>query len=162
MNAPSLEQEIAYIICERNTIGNNLIDWLNNVYEYENLWDDERGDIGFQVTAKNRDSILADLEEAIRIDLIKINSTRTCDELMTFIINEYGKVEAEKGYHDDLIMSLALAVHAYKHLIETTPLEFVSKIPHMDTPAMPSKDYKIKVKTQSGMMTEEDYKWLMK
>ena len=153
---------IAYIICERNTIGNNLIDWLNNVYEYENLWDDERGDIGFQVTAKNRDSILADLEEAIRIDLIKINSTRTCDELMTFIINEHGKVEAEKGYHDDLIMSLALAVHAYKHLIETTPLEFVSKIPHMDTPAMPSKAYKIKVKTQSGMMTEEDYKWLMK
>ena len=31
-------------ICERSTIGNNLIDWLNNVYEYENLWDDEKGD----------------------------------------------------------------------------------------------------------------------
>ena len=48
---------IAHVICERNTIGNNLIDWLYNIYEYENLWSDEKGDIGFQVTAKNRESI---------------------------------------------------------------------------------------------------------
>ena len=153
---------IAHIICERNTIGNNLIDWLNNTYEYENLWDDEKGDIGFQVTAKNRESILADLEEAVRTDLIKVNSTRTCDELMTFIISEGGKPQAERGHHDDLVMSLALAVHAYKNLMDTTPLEFVTRLPNQDRPAMPSTNYKIKIKTPAGTMTEEDYKWLMK
>ena len=109
---------VAHIICERNTIGNNLIDWLYNIYEYENLWADDKDDIGFQVTSKNRESILAELEEALRTDLIKINSTRTCDELMTFIISDSGKVEAEKNHHDDLVMSLALAVHAYKNLLD--------------------------------------------
>jgi len=153
---------IAHVICERNTIGNNLIDWLYNIYEYENLWSDEKGDIGFQVTAKNRDSILADMEEALRTDLIKINSTRTCDELMTFIITEGGKAQAERNHHDDLIMSLALAVYGYKHLLDTTPIEFVSKIPHKDTPLMPSRNYKANLKDAYGRMTQEDYKWLMK
>mgnify|MGYP004450807371 FL=1 len=153
---------IAHVICERNTIGNNLIDWLYNIYEYENLWSDEKGDIGFQVTAKNRESILADMEEALRTDLIKVNSTRTCDELMTFIITEGGKAQAEKNHHDDLIMSLALAVHGYKHLLDTTPIEFVSKIPHKDTPLMPSRNYKANLKDAFGRMTKEDYTWLMK
>ena len=153
---------IAHVICERNTIGNNLIDWLYNIYEYENLWSDEKGDIGFQVTAKNRESILADMEEALRTDLIKVNSTRTCDELMTFIITEGGKAQAEKNHHDDLIMSLALAVHGYKHLLDTTPIEFVSKIPHKDTPVMPSKNYTANLKDAYGRMTKEEYKWLMK
>jgi len=153
---------IAHVVCERNTIGNNLIDWLFNICEYENLWSDDKGDMGFQVTAKNRDSILADLEEAIRTDSIKINSTRTCDELMTFVMNEQGRASAERGYHDDLIMSLALAVHGYKNLIETTFIDYVSKIPHKDVPPMPSKVYKVPVKTMSGAVTEEDYKWLMR
>jgi len=155
---------VAHVICERNTIGNNLIDWLYNVYEYENMWCDEKGDLGFQVTARNRESILADMEEALRTDTIKINSIRTCDELMTFIVNEQGKAEAEKNYHDDLIMSLALAVHAYKHLIDTNTIEFVSKIPHKDAPPMPStnRTWKVKIKDNNGQMTEEDYRWLMK
>jgi len=153
---------VAHIICERNTIGNNLIDWLYNIYEYENLWADDKYEIGFQVTAKNRESILAELEEAIRTDLIKINSTRTCDELMTFIISDSGKVQAEKNHHDDLVISLALAVHAYKNLLDTTPVEFVSNMEKQNTPAMPSKSYKHRITTSHGQMTEEDYTWLMK
>ena len=153
---------IAHVICERNTIGNNLIDWLYNIYEYENLWSDEKGDIGFQVTAKNRESILADLEEAVRTNLIKINSIRTCDELMTFIIKDQGKAQAEKGYHDDLIMSLSLAIYGYKNLLDSTPLEHVSKIPHKEAPPMPTKNYKFRTKTATGQITEEDYRWLLK
>tara|TARA_R110002110_G_scaffold64574_3_gene178399 strand:- start:2501 stop:3058 length:558 start_codon:yes stop_codon:yes gene_type:complete len=153
---------IAHVICERNTIGNNLIDWLYNIYEYENLWADDNNDMGFQVTAKNRDILLADLEEALRIGLVKINSTRTCDELMTFIISEGGKVKAEKGKHDDLIMSLALAIYGYKNIIDTTTIEHISKIPHKDSPAMPSKQLKAPLKTSYGEATQEDIRWLMK
>ncbi len=154
---------LATIVCERNTIGNNLIDWLLNIYEYENLWEDEKGDIGFQITAKNRESILAELEEALRTDLIKINSTRTCDELMTFIIAENGKPQAEKNHHDDLVMSLALAVHSYKNLLDSTPVEFDSKLNKDEAPPLPpSKMYKHRFKTEFGGVTEEDYKWLMK
>ena len=152
---------VAHVICERNTIGNNLIDWLYNIYEYENLWDDENGDLGFQVTAKNRDTLLADLEEALRTELLKINSTRTCDELMTFIISESGKVKAEKNKHDDLIMSLALAIYGYKNIIDTTPIEHVSKIPHKESPPMPSVHRKHAIKTATGEISKEDLKWLM-
>ena len=162
LSAEGMLYNIAHIICERNTIGNNLIDWLYNMYEYENLWADDKGELGFQVTAKNRDSILAELEEAIRTDLIKINSTRTCDELMTFIITEGGRVQAERGHHDDLVMSLALAVTAYKNLIDTSPIDFVSRIDKMEAPAMPSKHFKPKLKTSFGAMSEEDYRWIMK
>ena len=154
---------LATIVCERNTIGNNLIDWLLNIYEYENLWEDEKGDIGFQITAKNRESILAELEEALRTDLIKINSTRTCDELMTFIISENGKPQAEKNHHDDLVMSLALAVHSYKNLLDSTPVEFDSRLNKDEAPPLPpSKMYKHRFKTEFGGVAEEDYKWLTK
>ena len=160
--AEGMLYNIAHVICERNTIGNNLIDWLFNVYEYENLWTDERDDLGFQVTAKNREELLATLEEAIRTDIIKINSTRTVDELMTFIINDSGKAIAEKGHHDDLIMSLALAVHAFRDLLENTHIESVSKLTKNNEPLMMSKANKAFIKTSTGQMTEEDYRWLMK
>jgi hypothetical protein len=154
---------LATIVCERNTIGNNLIDWLLNIYEYENLWEDEKGEIGFQVTAKNRESILAELEEALRTDLVKINSTRTCDELMTFIISDNGKPEAEKNHHDDLVMSLALAVHSYKNLLDSTPIEFESRLNKDEAPPLPpSKMYKHRFKTEFGGIAEEDYRWLTK
>lgn len=153
---------IAHVICERNTIGNNLIDWLFNVYEYENMWTDEKGEIGFQTTARNREEILANLEEAVRTDLIKINSQRTVDELFTFVINDSGKVEAEKGYHDDLIMSMALAVHGFRQLIDSTPIDTMTLLAKDQKPLAPTKAYKANIKSSFGAMTEEDYKWLMK
>ena len=158
---------VASIVCERNTIGNNLIDWIYNNFEYENLWCDEKDEIGFLVTAKNRETILAEMEEAIRTNLVKINSERTCSELMTFIITETGRVEAEKNHHDDLIMSLALAVHAYKRILENTPMEFLTRADSEEKPPMPSFGNKIHMNPSTGKpvvspMSEEDYKWLMR
>jgi hypothetical protein len=121
---------IAHVICERNTIGNNLIDWLFNINEYENLWTDDKGDIGFQTTAKNRETILADLEEALRTESIKVNSQRTVDELM--------------------------------NLIQEGTIDFISKIPHKETPMLPTKGYNTTLKTSFGEISQEDYKWLIK
>jgi len=41
-------------------------------------------------------------------------------------------------------------------------IDFVSKIPHQDTPMAPSKSYKAAIKTAYGAISEEDYKWLIK
>jgi len=153
---------IAHVICERNTIGNNLIDWLYTNLEYENIWADDRGLFGFQVTAQNREQLLATLEESIRTNQIKINSGRTADELLTFIINEGGKPTAERGKHDDLVMSLALAIYLYRNLLETTPLEHISKIPHKDGLPMPSKQTKYAYRGSNGQIEVEDLRWLMK
>jgi hypothetical protein len=152
---------LAYVICERNTIGNNLIDKLFNTEQYENLWQDEKGSFGLQVSSKNREVLLANLEEAIRNNYIRVRSSRTYDEFNTFIIKESGRVEAEKGHHDDLVMSLSFGVHLYKELLDTTPMEHVSKIPYKEKPLTPSRSWKHTIKTPTGM-TEEDYRWLIK
>jgi len=153
----------AYAICERNTIGNNLIDWLFNILEYENLWMDDKNNLGFQLTAINREQILAEMEEAIRVNSVKINSRRTIDELLNFVVTDTGKAQADRGKHDDLIMSLALAIHCYGAIGENTPIE-QSKIPHKDsrTPLGLIKSGKYRMSDSYGNTTEEDIKWLMK
>ena len=57
---------------------------------------------------KTRPLIVAKLEEFIRNKLITIYSSRTVNEMKTFIWRN-GKPQAMKGYHDDLIMALAIA-----------------------------------------------------
>jgi hypothetical protein len=63
---------------------------------------------GFTTSMKTRPLIIAKLEEFIRNKLIKIYSSRTINEMKTFIWKN-GKPQAMKGYHDDLIMALAIA-----------------------------------------------------
>jgi hypothetical protein len=63
---------------------------------------------GFSTTMKTRPLIIAKLEEFIRNKAIKINSSRLINELDTFVwIN--GRPEAQKGYNDDLVMSMGIA-----------------------------------------------------
>lgn len=151
----------AYVITERNTIGNNLIDWLFNSLEYENLWADDKGVAGYQVTHTNREVLLADLEESVRTAIIKINSERTIDELFTFVVKENGKAEAEEGHHDDLVMSLALAVHGLNSIMDKTTIEHI-RATNINKPLAPVSTTKYRVKTSFDGMTEEDIRWLMK
>ena len=162
LNREAVLYNTAYVLIERNTIGDNLIDWLYNILEYENLWCDEKGDFGFQITTRNRESLLASLEEAIRTNVVKITSERTVKELLTFVVNERGKAEADRGNHDDLVSSLSLAVYGLNTLIEDSLIEHES-IPHKESkPLVPTSTNKAKLHTSFGGITEEDLKWLMK
>jgi len=113
---------IAVIIPERNTIGNNLIDCLLNLEEYENVWVDEKGDPGLQVTASNNEQLLADMEEAVRNKRVIIRSERIIRELFTFIITENGRPEADSGQNDDLVCALKTAVHGINKVLEKSPM----------------------------------------
>lgn len=62
---------------------------------------------GFTTSSKNRIQILAKLEQAIRNKSIKIYSSRFAEEVKTFIWKET-RAQAQKGYNDDLIMSIAI------------------------------------------------------
>lgn len=71
---------------------------------------------GISTTVKNRQQILAKLEEVIRNKKIRIYSSRFAEEAKTFIWNSNvsgGKAQAMKGYNDDLIMSLAIGCYLY-------------------------------------------------
>ena len=112
----------ALVVFERNTIGNNLKYHLFDALAYENLWMDNKGLFGFQTTMANRDQLLADMEEALRNQKIKLSSKRTFEELQTFIISDTtNKAEAEEGKNDDLVMSLAFSVYALNQIIDKIP-----------------------------------------
>ncbi len=146
----------ALVIAERNTIGENLIDWLLNVLEYENLWMDDKGNFGFLNSLKTRDVLLVQMEEFIRNRTIKINSDRTVDELLTFIIDENGKVKADEGKNDDLVISLALTTHILKENSTTLGIDVSNK---------EEKPINIDpVQRGNGKRKELDeyYSWLMK
>jgi hypothetical protein len=62
---------------------------------------------GFTTSPKTRPLIISKLDEYIRNRVVAINSARTIREMEKFIwVN--GRPEAQKGYNDDLIMSLAI------------------------------------------------------
>lgn len=150
---------LASVIIERNNIGNNLIFHLFDTYEYENMWVDDKMDMGFQVTAKNRDQILAKLEEAVRTNTIKINSKRTISELNTFIISDSGKYQADIGQHDDLVMSLALGVHGMEDLLESSPAGYHRQSSgELEEPLAPMV---ARTLTVMGTEVDEDLRWLI-
>lgn len=160
LNNEGIYYNMANIVVERNTVGNHVVDLLYNKLEYENLWHDERGLAGFQVTAKNRDTILAELEESIRTNVLKINSERTLNELNTFVITDSGKITADRGRHDDLIMSLSLANHIMKQTRDTSLMEF-----QRESAFNEENKYKLKNTIpliSKGGTVVEDLTWLMK
>ena len=128
----------AYVQVERNGLGMALIEHLWEKLEYDNLIMDDKGEFGVMLTTKSREVVLADLEDCLRKGKIKINSSRTVDELLTFIIHEdTGKVQADDGYHDDLVMSLALAANTMDDIYRGSPEPLSSDDSNNNSAAMP-------------------------
>jgi hypothetical protein len=152
----------AYVLSERNGIGNNLIYFLQESLEYENLVMDDNREIGMQITQKNREVLLADMEHNIRSNKVKINSERLVDELLTFVIDkDTNKIKADTNCHDDLIMAFAMAINTFNKLRENNLIERDTLIDNRNIPLTPMQSYKYKVVTATGNVTLEDYKWLI-
>lgn len=113
----------ALLVVENNNVGYTVLDKLLEM-EYPNLYHSIKSTHeyvdqymaesmnsavpGFTTSMKTRPLIIAKLEEFIRNKLITVYSSRTINEMKTFIWRN-GKPQAMKGYHDDLIMALAIA-----------------------------------------------------
>lgn len=64
---------------------------------------------GFKTTQISRPRILGQLQTIFKELIELIVDVDTLKEALTFIKNEKGRPEAQQGYHDDLIMALAIA-----------------------------------------------------
>ena len=73
---------------------------------------------GFKTTSITRPLIISELVKIMREEIELINDKDTLNEAMTFIRNEKGRPEAQQGYHDDLIMALAIAYYILEQLSE--------------------------------------------
>lgn len=110
-----------YLIIENNEgSGQSIADQLYQFYEYENIHFDYKAESnsnnrtksrkkypGFRTTTKTRKQILQTLKLFIENDKLKINDSKTIDELMQFILIK-NKYQADEGAHDDMVMSLAM------------------------------------------------------
>lgn len=89
--------------------------------EYPNLWYREVEDsiskrkqksYGFKTTKVTKPIIIGNLVKIARENPELINDKRTIQQMLTYVKNEKGGYEAESGYHDDLVMSLAIAYYS--------------------------------------------------
>lgn len=72
----------------------------------------KNGDPGWNTNVRTRNNMIAYMESSIYDgnDAWKIRSTRLVDEFKTFIVTKTGKVEHDKGCHDDLIFGFMIAI----------------------------------------------------
>mgnify|MGYP003624647701 FL=1 len=125
MAEEGMRYNMAFVCPERNGLGLALIEQLFEVHEYENMWTDEKGQMGYLVNNKNRDIMLNTLQEKLKTSKIKINSERTFKELTTFIISKTGKIQAESGFADDLVISLAIGATIMEDIVGRSPVPIV-------------------------------------
>lgn len=66
--------------------------------------------LGWDTKADTRPLMLDTLERYLRQRALKLHGQRTLVELGTFVLDDNGKAQAQPGCHDDMVISLAIAV----------------------------------------------------
>ena len=116
---------------ERNSSGIAVIDFLKNkeevyLYRREALGKTEDGETieyGFQTNTASRDSLLSELRTRTRQRSFHSDNLETWGEFSTFVYDEKGKAQGQKGCHDDRVFGCALAIEATVQANEVQPLE---------------------------------------
>jgi hypothetical protein len=121
----------AKIAVESNNHGLLTVNLLFKFWNYSNVFtnvqedkmtDIETPNLGFQTNAKTKPMIIDDLRASIRKGEIQLNDRTTLQEMLTYVVKESGKLEAEEGNHDDCVMSLAIANHIHAGIWKTITL----------------------------------------
>lgn len=112
----------AKIAVESNNHGlltvNDLYKYWHYPNVYTNVQEDKITDIdtvnlGFKTDVKSKPMIIDGLRASIRQGELKLNDKLTMQEMLTYVVKESGKLEAEEGCHDDCVMSLAICNHIH-------------------------------------------------
>jgi hypothetical protein len=123
LNALGYYYNVAMIAPERNGHGLLVCVRLWKDLNYPNCFTDlkegqmadrETLDIGFQTNVSSKPLIIDKLRGEVREREIEINDHTTLSEMLSFVVTESGKMEAEQGCYDDTVMALAIANHIHE------------------------------------------------
>lgn len=112
----------AKIAVESNNHGLLTVNNLYKIWNYPNVYmrvvedkmtDVDTTNLGFRTDAKTKPLIIDDLRASLRMGELELNDKMTMQEMLTFVVKESGKLEAEEGCHDDCVMSLAIVNHIH-------------------------------------------------
>lgn len=118
-----LYYNIALIAPERNGHGLLVCVRLWKDLSYPNVFSDvkegqqadrETLDIGFQTNVSSKPLIIDKLREEVRERQIEINDKTTLAEMLSYIVTDSGKMQAEDGTYDDTVMAMAIANHIHE------------------------------------------------
>lgn len=113
----------ALIAVESNNHGLLTVNLLYKQWEYPNVYlnvkeeqitDVDTTHLGFRTDVKTKPLIIDDLRASLRKGEIELNDKATINEMLTFVVKESGKLEAEEGRNDDCVMSLAICNHIHE------------------------------------------------
>lgn len=79
----------------------------------------ETDELGWNTNSKTKPLIISELESSLREILIVIKDKATLDEIKHYIKRDDGSLGSAPGWHDDLLMALAIGIHFAKQLPET-------------------------------------------
>lgn len=101
----------AFVVVENN-IDNSIVDTLFYQYDYEGeiFKEENKSILGFRTTIKTKKILLSLLKKLLEESKLVIYDKKTIDEFFVFVEQKNGSFSAEEGYHDDLVMSLMIAL----------------------------------------------------
>jgi hypothetical protein len=119
----------AVIVVESQSAGLTILEKLQHDFYYGNLFESSQGGSmknlkpGIKTTHSNRSKFLETMQTRLINQSIAIRSPRFVRELKGFIFNPQTKrAEASKGFHDDAIMALCLALYARDSRMRQVPV----------------------------------------
>ncbi len=129
--------------------------YLAEKLKYSNLYVREQLDniskkvvkrFGFETNSKTRPVILSDLVTLIREDVTIEEDAATLKEMLTFVKNDKGRAEAMEGFHDDLVMALAIA-----HFISSQQTSSWIEV-KTEEPSFIQENFHMEAKTENTFM----------
>lgn len=123
VNALGRFYNYAFLCVERNSFGTPLLERLRRQHGYLNLLKqkvfNERGkkrlQLGYQTSNATKSILISDMKENFELNMINIECVQTLEEMKIYQDNN-GKMGNKRGenLHDDLVISVAMAVQAMK------------------------------------------------
>lgn len=117
----------ALVVVENNGPGGAILSNLQNELFYDNLFfENNKSKLnrpGIRMNVTNRPVFLEALQHRLMNGTIRVNSRRFVKELNTFNYNaQTQKAEAQKGKHDDAIISMCLALFVRDSVMREVPM----------------------------------------
>lgn len=112
----------SYLIVEKASGGHSVIERLRYTFKYMNMskyksydqFNRIQWNIGFDTNNKTKSLIINDLRESFEKGQLLLHSADILEEMKVFEVKDNGSMGAMSGYHDDLVMALALALNGLK------------------------------------------------
>jgi hypothetical protein len=107
----------AVVVVERNNHGAAVLAYLETAERYGNVWRTRSGEEGWLTTAASKPGMIARLGTVLEETPERLRSRRLLGECRTFVSGERGRMNAASGAHDDLVMSMALALRVREEMV---------------------------------------------